>query len=156
MKTSRYTAARSATHSAAAGFSIMEVMLAVAIMGILAVMIGPSIVKKLGQVKENTTKSTMATLKSALQDYYTDIGHFPNKSEKGLDALVVRPKGKAAKKWDGPYIEGESEIPTDAWGGEFEYNAPPARYKDKFKRYELISFGESGEEGGDEEVVMGV
>lgn len=133
------------------GFSLMEIMIAIAIIGLMAVMVGPSLVKYLGRAKESKTVATLAALKQAMQDYQQDIGHFPTKSEGGLKALVQRPKAeKVRKKWDGPYLEGEDEVPEDAWNFEFEYNMPPTRHKGKYKYYEIISFGENNEEGGKE------
>jgi len=137
------------------GFSMMEVMLAVAIIGILAALVGPAIVKKLGQVKLNTTKATMASIKSAIMDYQNDVGHFPTKAEKGLQALVHSPRGAVSKKWDGPYLEGQDDVPQDAWGFDFEYNAPPVKNKGKFKYFEIISYGEEGEDGGSEPILIG-
>lgn len=137
------------------GFSLIEVMIAVAIIGIMAATVGPSIVNYLSKGRVSQTKTKLATIKMALQDYQTDVGHFPTKAEGNLQALVKSPKGeKVRKKWDGPYIEG-GEVPEDAWGFDFEYNAPPARYKDKYRYFEVISYGETGEETGKDELHVG-
>lgn len=139
----------------ARGFSLIEVMIAVAIIGIMAAVVGPSIVGYLSKGRVSQTKTNMASVKMALQDYQADIGHFPTKAEGGLQALVTPPKGdKVRKKWDGPYLEG-GEVPEDAWGFDFEYNAPPARFKGKYRYFELVSFGETGEETGKDELHVG-
>ncbi|MGD1997485.1 MAG: type II secretion system protein GspG, partial [Candidatus Dependentiae bacterium] len=90
-----------------------------------------------------------------LQEYYSDIGHFPTKAEGGLNALVKPPKNQIVrKKWDGPYLEGQDEIPEDGWGFQFEYYAPP-RQKGKFRHFELLSHGEEGPDGNSDEIVVG-
>src|SRR3954469_24611254 len=100
------------------GMALMEVMLAVMILGILASLVGPAILRKLRQVNVNTTKSTMATIKSALLDYKQDMGHFPTKKEGSLNALVTKPNIKGSEKWDGSYLEGQNEVPQDRWGND--------------------------------------
>jgi len=123
-----------------AGFSLMEVMIAVAIIAIMAALLGPNLIKFLGRAKSSSTKSNIAALKNGLLDYNADIGHFPDKTEGGLLALIKRPKGDKFKtKWAGPYIDTES-IPEDGWGQEFIYNRPPVKFK-QFKQYELYSAG---------------
>ena len=138
-----------------AAFSLMEIMIVVAIIGALAAMVGPRLMGSFGKAQVATTKATMSTLKQALQDYNQDIGRFPTEADGGLNALVQRPKGKAGAKWDGPYLEGEEEVPEDAWGFEFEYNRPPKKNKGKYKYYEIVSYGEDGEDGDSEPIVVG-
>ena len=130
-------------------FTLVEVMLAVVIIGVLSTLIIPGIMKKWKQMEVNTTKSTMAALKSALNDYRQDVGHFPTAEEGGLEALVKRPKG--IKKWDDSYLENTIDVPTDKWGQEFEYNIPPKKYKN-YKYYEIIS---DGPEDAEEDIHMG-
>ena len=137
-------------HTMRAGFSMIEILIAVVIMGIMATLVIPGVTRYLSQAKVTKTNATLQNLKTALLDYNRSMGHFPKKSEGGLEALVQRPRGKAGQKWDGSYLEGEDELPDDAWGNEFEYNSPPVRYKNKYKHYEIISYGEHGEEGGKE------
>ena len=127
------------------GFSIMEIMIVVAIVGMMAVLIGPNLLKYMGRAKTSTTKSALAAIKSAMMDYYGDLGHFPTKAEGGVNALVKMPKGDVYKKrWQGPYIDG-GEIPLDGWGKEFKFTAPPVKFK-QFKHYEVYSTGEADDE----------
>lgn len=146
---------KKALRSTRAGFSMMEIMVVMAVILILASLVGPRVISMLGRGKQSATTATMATIKQALQEYYSDIGHFPNKAEKGLQALVQPPKNSAQrKKWDGPYLEGQDEVPQDGWGYEFEYYAPP-RQKGKFRHFELVSHGEEGPDGNTDEIVVG-
>ncbi len=133
-------------------FTLMEVMLAVAILGILAALVGPGIVKKMRQVTVNTTKTKMENLKAAVLDYKVDIGHFPSKREGGLEALVVKPNIKGADRWDGPYLSGRKEVPLDGWRNDFDYNVgQDIKNKDKYRYFEIISYGSDGEPGGEGE-----
>ncbi len=92
----------------------------------------------------------MKNMESALAFYYSDVGRFPT----SLDELVIEPSPKGS--WSGPYIE---NIPLDGWNNEFEYGSyKDIKNKEKFKYFELISYGEVGLEGGEgyeEEIVKG-
>lgn len=128
-----------------AGFSLMEIMIAVAIIGTMAVLIMPNLTKYLGRAKSSATITTLATLKGAMLEYNQDIGHFPTKAEGGINALIQMPKGdKFKQRWQGPYIDG-IEIPEDGWNQPFRYNAPAVKYK-QYKFYEIYSIGEKGDE----------
>ena len=146
---------RQAIRSTRSGFSMVEIMVVLAIIGIMMSLVGPRVISMLSRGKQTATTSTMATMKQALQEYYNDIGHFPTKAEGGLNALVSPPKNQALrKKWDGPYLEGQDELPEDGWGFPFEYYAPP-RQKGKFRHFEILSHGEEGPDGNSEEIVVG-
>lgn len=133
-------------------FTLMEVMIAVVVMGILATLAGPQILKKLATIKLNQTKSTMSAIEAALSDYRQDMGPLPQR----LDELVVRPTGKGSDRWDGPYIKGAKEIPLDAWNNEFEYNkGQNIKHKDIYKYYEIISYGPTGEEDESDYINIG-
>ena len=128
-------------------FTLMEVMLAVIIIGVLSTLAIPRIMRKMQDMKISATKATIASFKSALMDYNQDIGHFPSTEEGGLDALVKQPRG--IKKWEDSYLEGRDSVPTDQWNNEFEYNKPPRKFKNLYKYYEIIS---DGPEDADEEI----
>lgn len=129
-------------------FTIMEVMIAVFIIGILATLAGPRIMDMLRQVKVSQTKAKLAALQGGLEQYQMDVGKLPPT----LNALLEVPPNlppTQRNKWRGPYVKGENVL-ADAWGGEFEYHAPPARYKKEFRYYEIYSFGIDGEESDDD------
>jgi general secretion pathway protein G len=132
-------------------FTLMEVMIAIVIIGILATLAGPAMMRKWKQIEINTTRATMSAIKAALNDYREDIGHFPTKEEGGLEALVKKPKN--VKNWNGPsYLEGRDEVPKDKWGQEFDYNKPPKKYGNLYRYYEIIS---DGPEDSEEEIHLG-
>ena len=137
----------STTYKKHAAFSLMEIMIAVAIIGVMAAVVGPSIIKYLSKGKETATVATLSSLKQAVQDYMNDVGHVPNKKEGGLEALIEQPKmAKIAKRWDGPYLDGQEDIPDDSWGNEFVYNTgKDIMNKKKYRYFEIISGGENGD-----------
>ena len=130
----------------------MEVLIAVFIIGILATLVGPNIVKMLKNVKVNQAKSNMAAIKNGINEYYQEVGSFP----KELIDLIEKPEGKGSKKWDGPYIKGGEDSLLDPWNEEVIYQRPPERFgKEKgYKYYEIISLGPDGIES-DEDISMG-
>ena len=133
-----------------AGFSLIEIMIAVAIIGFLATTVGSRVMTYMEKARVSKTKSILVSLKQLVIEYATDIGHPPSKKEGGLEALVQKPSGEAGARWKEPYI---SEIPRDGWGHEFEYNCPPKIFTKKFKRFEIYSMGKKDEE--DEDLAAG-
>ncbi|MBU1007633.1 type II secretion system major pseudopilin GspG [Candidatus Dependentiae bacterium] len=134
-------------------FTLMEIMIAMVVLGILATLAIPGVMRMREKIRVNQTKAVMASLETAINDYREDIGHFPTQQEGGLEALVVRPRGPAAQKWDGPYLKGKTELPQDAWGNDYELNLGAAiKNKAKHKYYEIISYGPAGPE--DEKDIM--
>lgn len=137
-------------------FTLMEVMIAVVVIGVLATLAIPGVMRMRRQLQKNSTKATMAGIESALHDYRDDIGHFPTRQEGGLEAIVVRPRGPAGEKWDGPYLKGKDELPQDSWGYDFEFNLGPAiKSKTKYKYYEIISYGPEGPDNEKDNISMG-
>lgn len=132
-------------------FSLMEIMVVVAIIGFLVALVGPRAMNMLGKAKITATKANLSQLKDAIIEYQTDIGHIPKREEGGLQALLEAPnKENIAKKWKGPYIK-EDQL-EDKWGNEIIYHTPPEVHKKEYKRFELISLGEDEEEGGDNDI----
>jgi general secretion pathway protein G len=121
--------------SARSGFSLIEIMIAVAIMAILAAVAVPTFLNYLEQSKESSTKSNLAVINGGIKSYYLQIGQYPSK----LNDLVEKPKDEdAAAKWRIPFIE--NEIPLDGWGNKFQYKVTP----EGAHGYELYSFGSKG------------
>ncbi len=126
-----------------AAFTMMEIMVVVFIIGLLAAMVGPRIMKQLFKGQTTTTQSTISALKNAITEFKMDTGRFPTQRE-GLKAIIENPGN--IKGWDGPYLEGQDEAPQDAWQYDFIFNRPATVYKSKYKTYEIISYGsEEGE-----------
>jgi general secretion pathway protein G len=134
-------------------FTLMEIMIAVFIIGLLASVAVPGLMKMLGRGQVGATQSTLASLKSAITTFKMDVGRIPNTKE-GLKALIT-PKANAPwKGYQGPYLEGVTEIPMDSWQNEFEYNCPPQRFRGKYQLYEIISYGEKGKDVATEEDIL--
>ena len=132
------------------GFSLMEIMIALLIIGIISAIAGPAIYKYLKRAKVTATQQSLKNIKAQLELYNGDMAKYPT-SREGLQALVEPPKPRG--NWQGPYIE-EKGL-KDGWGHELEYNAPPIKYKNQFKHYEIISAGAEGGEGDENELYVG-
>jgi len=123
------------------GFTLIELMVVVAILGILATIVMTNVVGKDDQARVTTTKTSLGAVANALQMYKLDNHKYPTTDE-GLEALVTRPA--SAKTFpDGGYLK---KLPEDAWGNPFRYFAPG----DAGRPFELYSLGADGAEGGDE------
>lgn len=122
------------------GFSLMELMIVMVILGLLASLVGPAMFKKLGTAKQKTAKTQIAMLMTALDAYRLDIGHYPTQQE-GLDALVVN---SGEEKWDGPYLK--KGVPMDPWDKEYHYQNPG-----EHGEMDIFSLGADNKEGGEKE-----
>jgi len=124
------------------GFSLIELLVVLAILGLLAGLVGPQVMKFLGGSKTKTTKLQIEDLSTALDLYHLEVGSYPSNSE-GLAALVERPSGAA--NWNGPYLK-KRQVPKDPWGHEFHYNQPG-----QHGVFDIYSLGSDNTEGGDGE-----
>jgi general secretion pathway protein G len=120
------------------GFTLIELMIVVVILGLLATMVMPKILSKPDQARRTKAMVDIRSIQSALAMFKTDTGRFPTTAE-GLQALVTNP-GIAGYDKDG-YLE---RVPTDPWGNGYIYISPGLRSKD----YDLTSLGKDGEQGG--------
>lgn len=134
-----------AGHKNAAGFTLIEVLVVVVIMGLLIGLIGPNVLGQVDKAKVTTARADMSALSSALDMYKLD-NHFYPTTDQGLDALVSKPSGSPVpKNWNSQgYLKG-TEIPVDPWDGEYLYFSPG----DDGRPYEIISMGADGREGGE-------
>jgi general secretion pathway protein G len=128
------------------GFTLIELMVVVIILGILALYIGPKIMGEPEKAKRVKAKMDIATLETALKMYKLDNGVYPA-TEQGLMALVEAPEtGVIPKKWrKGGYLE-KSKVPKDPWGNEYIYISPGVNGD-----FDLISYGPDGAPGGEED-----
>jgi general secretion pathway protein G len=126
------------------GFTLIELMVVVIILGILALYIGPKIMGEPEKAKRVKAKMDIASLETALKMYKLDNGMYPS-TEQGLQALVEVPEsGVIPKKWrKGGYIE-KNKVPKDPWGNEFVYISPGVNGD-----FDIISYGLDGVPGGE-------
>ena len=126
------------------GFTLIELMVVVVILGILALYIGPKIMGEPEKAKRVKVKMDIASLETALKMYKLDNGVYPS-TEQGLQALVEAPEsGVIPKKWrKGGYIE-KNKVPKDPWGNEFLYISPGLHGD-----FDIISYGLDGVPGGE-------
>ncbi len=124
----------------AGGFTLIEVMVVVVILGILAAIIVPNVVGKDEKARVEATKDSLHSIASALEMYKLDNHRYPTTQE-GLQALVTRPA--SASNWAaGGYLK---SMPKDSWGNDFQYVSPGPNGKP----FDLYSLGADGQEGGD-------
>jgi general secretion pathway protein G len=128
------------------GFSLIELMVVVIILGILAMYIGPKLMGRTDQAKEVQARVQMEGLETALKLYKLDNGVYPS-TEQGLQALIEPPEsGTIPQNWrKGGYLE-KGKIPTDPWGNEFVYLSPGIQGD-----YDITSYGADGVPGGEDE-----
>lgn len=122
------------------GFSLIELLIVMVIMGLLAALVGPRMFGKVGKSKQNAARAQMALFETALDTYRLDAGKYPS-TEQGLKALRTKPSDE--EKWDGPYLP--KAVPKDPWGHPYVY-----RRTDNGE-VEIISLGADGSEGGEGE-----
>lgn len=131
-----------ASARAQTGFTLIELLVVLAIIGLLAGLVGPQVIKHLGESKTKTAKLQIEELTSALDMYRLDVGRYPN-TEEGLAALVEQPT--SAKYWNGPYVR-KNKMPTDPWNNPYHYVVPGQHGK-----FDIFSFGADNAEGGEGE-----
>ena len=132
---------RSLGRAAAAegGFTLLELLVVLAIMGFLAAIVGPQVLKYLGSSRSQTAKIQITNINSALQLYKLDVGRAPTESE-GLKALVAPPP--SAPDWSGPYLQSETAL-RDPWGQPYLYRSPG-----QHGEADIYSLGSDKAEGG--------
>lgn len=123
------------------GFTLLELLVVVVIIGLLASYVGPKYFSQIGKSEVKTAQAQIDALEKALDQYRLDIGRYPN-TEEGLAALVKAPAGNA--KWLGPYLK--KGVPLDPWGNPYQYKAPG-----QHGEVDLYSFGKDGQPGGEGE-----
>ena len=124
------------------GFTLIELLVVMAILAMLAGLVGPRVMSALGESKSKTARVQLEELSAALDIYRLDIGHYP-RGEQGLQALVQRVDG--VENWNGPYLK-KPRLPKDPWGVDYIY-----RFPGEHGEYDLYSLGSDGTEGGEGE-----
>jgi general secretion pathway protein G len=126
------------------GFTLLELLVVLAILGLLIGLVAPAALRQLGSAKEKITHQSIERLASILDIYKLDTGGYPT-TEQGLQALITRPSG--VQNWSGPYLKGDA-VPEDPWGHPFVYRMPSNR---PGHDYDLYSLGPSGQVAGTEQ-----
>src|SRR3954452_12097598 len=124
--------------NAQAGFTLVEILVVITIIGLIMALVGPRVLGYLGESKAKAAKIQIESFSSALDLYYLDLGRYPTSAE-GLTALT---RSTNAPGWNGPYLRG-GVVTNDPWGHGYLYRSPGERAP-----YEIISLGSDGQEGG--------
>ena len=125
-----------------AGFTLIEILIALVLLGLLATIAYPQVIKFL-EKKADIAKVQIESLKSGLDFYRLDVGRYPTQEE-GLNALVAAPANQ--QRWNGPYLKSR-QMPVDPWGRPYIYRVPSRQGQ----AYDLLSLGADGVEGGEGE-----
>ena len=118
------------------GFTLLEILVVIAILGLLIGLVAPAALRQLGGARVSVTKQSIERIGAVLDMYKLDVGVYPN-AEQGLRALVERPAGVEA--WNGPYVKGA--VPVDPWNHPYVYRSPSPRGGHD---YDLCSAGPNG------------
>lgn len=119
------------------GFTLVELLVVMVIIGLLAALVGPRLFPQLGKGKQSAAKAQIELIGQALDQFRLDTGRYPATQE-GLNALVTNP---GIEKWDGPYLK--KGLPNDPWSRPYQYLSPGSHGE-----YDLFSYGRDGVQGG--------
>jgi general secretion pathway protein G len=124
---------------AVAGFTLLELLVVIVIIGLLAAYVGPKYFSQLGKSEVTIARAQIDAFEKSLDTFRLDVGRYPTTAE-GLAALLSAP-GTGAPQWNGPYLK--KSVPLDPWGHAYIYRAPGAKGD-----YEIVSLGRDGQPGG--------
>ena len=124
-----------------AGFTLIELMIVLFILGLLAALVAPRLMGRVGKAKQKTAQAQLQLLGTALDLFHLDVGRYPT-TEEGLRVLKEKPNNAAG--WGGPYLD--KAIPNDPWGRPYVYKSPG-----EHGPYDISSLGADGNPGGDGE-----
>lgn len=123
------------------GFTLLELLVVMVIIGLLAGYVGPKYFAQIGKSEIKLARAQINALDTSLDQFRLDNGHYPS-MEDGLGALVIRPASET--RWDGPYLK--KAVPQDPWGHPYVYRIPG-----EHGEYDLVSYGKDGQQGGEGE-----
>lgn len=127
----------------ARGFTLLELLVVMVIIGLLAGYVGPKYFAQVGKSEVKAARAQIDAFEKALDTYRLDTGHYPS-TEQGLNALIVQPANEP--KWSGPYLK--KTIPVDPWGKPYIYKQPG-----EHGEVDLFSYGKDGQPGGSGDAV---
>jgi general secretion pathway protein G len=140
-------AVNGSAHSAAcdpeAGFTLLEILVVIVILGLLIGLVAPAVLRQLGGARVSIAHQSIARLGSVLDMYKLDVGSYPS-TDQGLEALVQAPAG--VSNWNGPYVQ-SGQVPVDPWNHPYVYRDPSDR---SGHDYDLCSTGPNGTATGDD------
>ena len=122
------------------GFTLVELLVVMVIIGLLATLVAPGLFKQLGKGQVSAAKAQIASLEQALDKFRLDVGRYPTTQE-GLSSLVTNP---GIEGWDGPYVK--TGTITDPWKRPYQYQSPGAHGE-----FDVFSYGRDGNPGGEGE-----
>ena len=131
----------SVPRSSLRGFTLLELLVVMVIIGLLAGYVGPKFFGQIGKSEVKAARAQIDALSKALDQYRIDVGRYPS-SEQGLAVLVARPADEP--RWTGPYLS--KALPKDPWHNDYQYRSP-GEHGD----YDLLSLGRDGRPGGEGE-----
>jgi general secretion pathway protein G len=135
----RWRASRRARRRSERGYTLVEILVVITIIGLIMALVGPRVLNYLTESKVKTARIQIQSFASALDLFYLDAGRYPTSAE-GLAVLVRPTTGVTA--WNGPYLKG-GVVPADPWGKPYVYRSPG-----EHGAYDVVSFGSDGQEGG--------
>ena len=121
------------------GFTLLELLVVMVIIGLLASYVAPRFMDQIGKSEIKATRAQLDAFDKALAAYRLDTGRYPS-TEQGLRALTDRPSDEA--KWSGPYLS--KALPSDPWGRAYQYRSPGEQGRD----HDIVSLGKDGQRGG--------
>lgn len=124
------------------GFSLIELLVVLVILGLLAGVVAPQVMKHIGKAKSDSARLQIEDLGAALDLYYLEVGDYPTTGQ-GLLALIQAPNSE--DNWNGPYLK-KKKIPTDPWKQDYQYKSPGDN-----GAYDLFTLGKDNQTGGDSE-----
>ncbi len=125
-----------------AGFTMIEAIVVIVIIGVIAAMIAPRLIGRIGQGKRAVAQNDIATLFSQVQLYEADCG--PLEAGSSLSVLMQRPSSVDEGKWHGPYLQNEEQL-KDPWGNPYQLIVPGQVNAD----FDIVSYGADGQPGGE-------
>jgi general secretion pathway protein G len=125
----------------ARGFTLLELLVVMVIIGLLASYVGPKYFSQIGKSEVTVAKAQIEGMEKALDAYRLDVGNYPA-AEEGFAALQVKPGSDSANKWNGPYLK--RDVPLDPWGHPYVYRNPGSNGR----AVDIISYGKDGQPGG--------